>query len=43
MGRIKAKLGLRGKTKPGEMISRMNEIKNEANKPKPTTDGKKVQ
>ena len=27
MGAIKAKLGLRGKTKPGEMISRMNEMK----------------
>lgn len=26
MGRIKAKLGLRGKTKPGEMISRMNKM-----------------
>ena len=25
-GRIKAKLGLRGKTKPGEMISRMNKM-----------------
>jgi hypothetical protein len=29
MGQIKAKLGLRGKTKPGEMIARMNKIKNE--------------
>ena len=27
MGSIKAKLGLRGKTKPGEMISRMNKMK----------------
>jgi hypothetical protein len=27
MGQIKAKLGLRGKTKPGEMIARMNKIK----------------
>ena len=26
-GSIKAKLGLKGKTKPGEMISRMNEMK----------------
>jgi hypothetical protein len=26
-GRVKAKLGLKGKTKPGEMISRMNEMK----------------
>ena len=29
LGSIKAKLGLRGKTKPGEMIARMNKIKNE--------------
>jgi hypothetical protein len=29
MGAIKAKLGLRGKTKPGEMIARMNKIKQE--------------
>ncbi len=27
MGSLKAKLGLKGKTKPGEMISRMNKIK----------------
>ncbi len=27
MGALKSKLGLRGKTKPGEMISRMNSIK----------------
>jgi hypothetical protein len=26
MGRIKAKLGLKGKTKPGEMITRMNKM-----------------
>jgi hypothetical protein len=32
MGSIKAKLGLRGKTKPGEMIARMNKIKNEKTK-----------
>ncbi len=27
LGAIKAKLGLRGKTKPGEMIQAMNKIK----------------
>lgn len=27
MGPIKKKLGMRGKTKPGEMISRMNQMK----------------
>lgn len=27
MGNIKAKMGLKGKTKPGEMIGRMNDIK----------------
>ncbi len=27
MGRVKAKMGLRGKTKPGEMITRMNQMK----------------
>lgn len=27
MGSLKAKLGLRGKTKPGEMIARMNALK----------------
>ena len=27
MGSLKRKLGLRGKTKPGEMISSMNKIK----------------
>jgi hypothetical protein len=30
MGAIKKKLGLKGETKPGEMIQRMNEIKQEA-------------
>ena len=29
-GRVKAKLGLKGNTKPGEMISRMNEMKTKA-------------
>lgn len=28
MGSLKAKLGLKGKTKPGEMISKMNEMQN---------------
>lgn len=27
MGSIKKKLGLKGKTKPGEMIARLNKIK----------------
>lgn len=27
MGPIKKKLGMKGKTKPGEMISRMNQMK----------------
>ncbi len=27
LGAIKAKLGLKGQTKPGEMISRMNQMK----------------
>lgn len=30
MGSLKRKLGLKGKTKPGEMLSRMNSIKNAA-------------
>lgn len=33
MGSIKKKLGLKGPTKPGEMIARWNEIKN---KPTPS-------
>lgn len=28
MGAIKKKLGLKGKTKPGEMIAKWNELKN---------------
>lgn len=28
MGAVKRKLGLKGKTKPGEMMTRMNKIKN---------------
>lgn len=28
MGQIKRKLGLKGETKPGEMIARMNALKN---------------
>lgn len=32
MGSIKSKLGLRGKTKPGEMITRMNKLKAEEKK-----------
>lgn len=28
MGAIKKKLGLKGKTKPGDMIARLNEMKN---------------
>lgn len=28
MGAIKKKLGLKGKTKPGEMIAKWNEMKN---------------
>ena len=31
-GRVKAKLGLKGKTKPGELISRMNEMKTDKTK-----------
>lgn len=34
MGRIKARMGLRGKTKPGEMISRMNSMKGKPTKKK---------
>ena len=31
-GRVKAKLGLKGKTKPGELNSRMNEMKTDKTK-----------
>lgn len=34
LGAIKKKLGLKGPTKPGEMIARWNELKN---KPAPTS------
>ena len=30
IGYIKGKMGLKGKTKPGEMISRMNSMKGES-------------
>ena len=32
MGYIKRKLGLKGKTKPGEMLSRLNALKSEEKK-----------
>lgn len=31
MGRVKAKLGLKGATKPGEMLSRLNSLKHKSN------------
>lgn len=40
MGSIKSKLGLKGKTKPGQMISRMNEMKNSRIKKSGTFKGK---
>ena len=42
MGSIKAKLGLKGKTKPGEMITRMNEIKNKKTKWEGSPADKKI-
>ena len=38
-GAIKAKLGLKGKTKTGELITRMNSMKSTS---KPSTSNKKV-
>lgn len=33
IGRIKAKMGLKGTLKPGELLNRMNEMKVQAMKP----------
>lgn len=42
MGSLKSKLGLKGNTKPGEMISRMNALKGESLKEAVKTESAKV-
>jgi len=43
LGYLKGKMGLKGKTKPGEMLTRMNEMKRDNLKQEVKTESKKVE